>query len=121
MLEMGQTTTSLLFNTIPPERVGLTGGYDHSGLAKRVSVAFSQTFDRDEISKLRVMQRGAVVVVVGKVTSQRLLIRLTNIAMGVSGAVDVEINGVSMVSRLEAYLQKPGRNALLSLLGLVSC
>ncbi|NJR58997.1 MAG: hypothetical protein HC769_09150 [Cyanobacteria bacterium CRU_2_1] len=63
---MGQSTFTSLFKTIPPERVGLCGEYDHKGLAKRVSLAFSQNFRHSDIRDLRVNQRGAVVVLMGK-------------------------------------------------------
>lgn len=118
---MGQSTFTSLFKTIPPERVGLFGEYDHKGLTKRVSLALNQNFDPNEIKHLRVNQRGAVVVLVGKISSQLLLIKLVNVVMGVSGAVDVEINGVSVAHRLKTYLEvKPSKDALLKLLDLVN-
>lgn len=118
---MGQSTSTALFRTIPPERIGLRGEYDHNGLAKRVALAFSQNLEPDEIRKLRVTQRGAVVVLMGSISSQRLLIRLVNVAMETAGAVDVEINGVSVADRLKTYLEvKPSKVALLNLLSLVN-
>lgn len=118
---MGQSTFTSLFKSIPPERVGLFGEYDHKGLTKRVSLALSQNLDPNEIKNLRVNQRGAVVVLVGKIPSQMLLIKLVNVAMGVSGAVDVEINGISVAHRLKTYLEvKPSREALVKLLSLVN-
>jgi hypothetical protein len=117
---MGQTTTTSLFRTIPPERVGVSGDYDHYGLAKRVMLAFNQAFETSEIAKLRITQRGSVVVVMGTVDSQRLLIRLVQVAMGVSGAADVEINGVSVADCLKAYLDKPSKAVLANLLNLVT-
>lgn len=120
-LSMGQSTFTPLFQTIPPERMGLFGEYDHKGLAKRVSLAFSQNFEPDEIKKLRVNQRGAVVVLIGEIPNQRLLIKLVNIAMEVDGAVDVEINGVSVAHNLKTYLEvKPSKEALLKLLSLIN-
>jgi osmotically-inducible protein OsmY len=118
---MGQSTFTPLFKTIPPERVGLFGEYDHKGLAKRVSLALSQNFEPNEIRSLRVNQRGAVVVLVGQIPNQRLLIKLVNTVMDVSGAVDVEINGISVAHRLKTYLDvKPSKDALLKLLTLVN-
>jgi len=113
---MGQTTSTSLFRTIPPERVGLSGEYDHNGLTKRVSLALSCTFEPDEISRLRVSQRGAVVVFMGNIDSQQLLIRLVNVAMSVSGAADVEVNGVGVADRLTTYLKQPSRASLDGLL-----
>lgn len=121
---MGQSTSTSfslsLFKTIPPERVGLRGEYDHNGLAKRVSLALRQQFAPEEIHGIRVTQRGAVVVLLGKITSQRLLVRLINVSLAVSGAADVEINGVGIGHRLKTYLEvKPSKTLLLSLLGLI--
>lgn len=118
---MGQSTFTPLFKTIPPERVGLDGEYDHQGLAKRVLLAFNANFEPDAIAHLRVNQRGAVVVVMGKISDQRTLIRLVNVAMAVNGAADVEINGVSVAEPLKFYLQvKPSKTALNNLLSLVN-
>ncbi|HEY9642655.1 MAG TPA: phospholipid-binding protein [Coleofasciculaceae cyanobacterium] len=116
---MGQTTATSLFRTIPPERVGLTGEYDHYGLAKRVTLAFNRMFETHEIGKLRVTQRGSVVVLMGNIDNQRLLIRLVQVAMGVSGAVDVEVNGVSVADCLKTYLDQPSKAVLINLLNLV--
>jgi hypothetical protein len=94
-----QTTLAPLFNilrTIPPERVGLQGEYDHNGLAKRVELAFRQTFSPEEIARLKITQRGTVVMLVGCVASPRLLNRMVNVALSVDGAADVEVNGTSV-------------------------
>lgn len=113
---MGHSTTFSLLGMIPPERVGLNGEYDHRGLAKRVALTFRQQCLPAEIEKLRVTQRGAVVVMVGKIADQRLLIKLVNLAMATSGAADVEINGASVGYGLKAYLEvKPSREALKAL------
>jgi hypothetical protein len=85
---------SQLFRAIPPERIGLNGEYDHDGLAKRVALEFSKTFEPDELENLKIAQRGTVVVLLGNVYSQQFLIKLVAVVMNVSGAVDVEINGV---------------------------
>lgn len=113
---VGQSTTVDMFRTIPPERVGLNGEYDHQGLAKRVSLAFRQQFSSAEISSLRVTQRGAVVVLMGVIPNQRLLIKLVNAAMAVAGTADVEVNGISVGYSLKNYLEvKPSRETLLKL------
>ncbi|MBD2460247.1 hypothetical protein H6G89_04245 [Oscillatoria sp. FACHB-1407] len=85
-----------LFKTIPPERVGLNGEYDHNGLAKRVALAFNQEFKLEDIVNLKIRQRGGVVILMGKVSSQRLLARMITAALRVSGATDVETYGVSV-------------------------
>lgn len=80
-----------LFKTIPPERVGLNGEYDHSGLAKRVMLAFRKSFSSQEIQHLSVAQRGCVVVLRGQVP-QTIIARLIDIASTTHGATDVETN-----------------------------
>lgn len=83
-----------LFHTIPPERVGLNGEYDHSGLAKRVLQALQNRFSAQDLQQLRVMQRGKVVVFVGGVASLEVLGEVVSIARQIEGAIDVETNGV---------------------------
>ncbi|MBD1862590.1 MULTISPECIES: phospholipid-binding protein [Trichocoleus] len=93
----GTVTTQIgLLQTIPPERVGLNGEYDHSGLAKRVQLAFQQTFSSEQIQALSVSQRGRVVVLKGRV-SQGLLQRLVEIAAKIHGATDVETYAVTSI------------------------
>lgn len=86
------TTTA----TIPPERVGLNGEYDQSGLAKRVALAFDQTPEVADIDTVYVAQTGGTVVLKGKVPSQEILNKLTSIARGVNGATGVETNQVTI-------------------------
>jgi hypothetical protein len=113
--------TSRLFRAIPPERVGLNGEYDHDGLAKRVAVEFRQTFEPQELEGLQIAQRGAVVVLLGNVASQRFLVRLVAAVMSVNGAADVEINGICVAEPLRFYLEvKPSKQALVNLLSLVN-
>ena len=81
---------------IPPERVGLNGEYDQSGLAKRVALAFDEDPDLDDINTLYVAQTGGSVVLKGKVPSQQILDKMVSVARGVSGATGVETNQVSI-------------------------
>lgn len=81
--------------SIPPERVGLDGRYDHSGLAKRVSLAIRENFSLCDIQNLYVTQRGRVVLLKGKVPNEQILSKLVSLAMTINGATDVETNGVS--------------------------
>lgn len=83
-----------LFRTIPPERIGLDGEYDHSGLAKRVFRAYQSRFSGIDLEGLRVTQRGKVVLLMGKVTSYQLLDQLVDVALKVEGASDVETQGI---------------------------
>lgn len=79
-----------LFSTIPPERMGLNGEYDHSGLAKRVMVAFQENFAIEDLQQLSVAQRGRVVILKGTLPNASMLTRLVAIARNVHGATDVE-------------------------------
>lgn len=82
--------------SIPPERVGLNGEYDQSGLAKRVALAFDQDPQLDDINTLYVAQTGSTVVLKGKVPSQQILNKMINVARQVNGATAVETNQVTI-------------------------
>ncbi|HEY9797315.1 MAG TPA: BON domain-containing protein [Leptolyngbyaceae cyanobacterium] len=81
---------------IPPERVGLNGEFDQSGLAKRVALAFDEDPDLDDINTLYVAQTGGTVVLKGTVPSQQILDKMVSVARSVSGATGVETNQVSV-------------------------
>ncbi|KAF3891313.1 MULTISPECIES: BON domain-containing protein [Nostocales] len=81
---------------IPPERVGLNGEYDQSGLAKRVALAFDQNSELSEIETLWVAQTGSTVVLKGSVPNQDILDTIVSVASGVSGATDVTTDQVSV-------------------------
>ncbi len=83
-----------LFTMIPPERVGVDGEYDHYGLQKRVCLALEHNVMSADLQDIQVKQRGAVVVLLGTVRSQSLRDRIVSIALSVTGAVDVETNGL---------------------------
>ena len=82
--------------TIPPERMGLSGEYDQSGLAKRVAQAFDANPDVADIDTVYVAQLGSTVVLKGTVPSQDIVNRLVTIAKGVKGATGVETNQVTV-------------------------
>ncbi|MEG4073642.1 BON domain-containing protein [Microcoleus sp. Pol14C2] len=82
--------------TIPPERMGLNGEYDQSGLAKRVAQAFDANPDVADIETVYVAQHGTTVVLKGTVPSQEIVSRLVTIAKGVKGATGVETDQVSV-------------------------
>nr|WP_290224568.1 BON domain-containing protein [Trichocoleus desertorum] len=82
--------------TTPPERVGLNGEYDQSGLAKRVALAFDEDAQLDDIETLYVAQTGGTVVLKGKVPSQDILNRMVSVARGVNGATGVETDQVTI-------------------------
>lgn len=82
--------------SIPPERMGLNGEYDQSGLAKRVALAFDQDNQLDDIDTLYVAQTGSTVVLKGQVPSQDILNKMVSVAGNVSGATGVETNQVTV-------------------------
>lgn len=81
---------------IPPERVGLDGEYDQSGLAKRVALAFDQEAGLNDIETLFVAQTGSKVVLKGKVPSQDLLDTMVSVAQRVNGATSVDTSEVTI-------------------------
>ncbi|QOV23732.1 BON domain-containing protein [Anabaenopsis elenkinii] len=85
------TTTS-----IPPERLGLDGEYDQSGLAKRVALAFDQDSQLGDIDTLWVAQTGSTVVLKGRVPSQDLLKKMVAVARSVHGAASVNTDEVTV-------------------------
>lgn len=78
---------------VPPERRGLHGEYDQSGLAKRVVAAFDDAGVEDA-PHLYVAQTGSTVVFEGNVGSQSILDQLVEIAKKVDGATAVETDKV---------------------------
>jgi hypothetical protein len=87
-----------VFRSIPPERLGLTGEYDHSGLAKRVRAALQAVYSSEELAAVIVMQRGGVVILQGQVPSPAHLNKMMETALGIQGATHVETHGVSVIS-----------------------
>ncbi|MEG4347210.1 BON domain-containing protein [Microcoleus sp. A003_D6] len=82
--------------TIPPERMGLNGEYDQSGLAKRVAQAFDANPDVADIETVYVAQLGTTVVLKGTVPDQEIVNKLVTIAKGVKGATGVETDQVTV-------------------------
>jgi osmotically-inducible protein OsmY len=84
--------------TIAPERVGLSGEYDESGLAKRVALAYDRDAALAPYSEdtVWVAQTGTAVVLKGKVPSQEVLNQMIDIAMTVNGAAEVLTDQVSI-------------------------
>jgi BON domain len=81
---------------VPPERLGLNGEYDQSGLAKRVALAFDQDASLTDIDTLWVAQTSGTVVLKGSVPSQEALDQMVSLASGVSGATDVDTSQVTV-------------------------
>ncbi|WP_341526323.1 phospholipid-binding protein [Nostoc sp. UHCC 0302] len=84
------TTAPTATQSIPPERLGLNGEYDQSGLAKRVALAFDQDPQLDDVNTLWVAQTGSTVVLKGKVPSQDILNKMVSVASSVNGATNVD-------------------------------
>ncbi|WP_017314534.1 BON domain-containing protein [Mastigocladopsis repens] len=81
---------------IAPERMGLNGEYDQSGLAKRVALAFDQDSQLDDVDTLWVAQTGGTVVLKGKVPSQDILNKMVSVARSVNGATGVDTDQVTI-------------------------
>jgi osmotically-inducible protein OsmY len=81
---------------IPPERVGLNGEYDDSGLAKRVVLAFDQDASLADEERLWVAQTGSTVVLKGSVSDQATLDKMISVAHGVKGASVVDSSQVTV-------------------------
>lgn len=73
---------------IAPERVGLNGEYDQSGLAKRVAAAFDDQNLPDD-GQLWVAQTGGTVVLKYNPSAESILDQAKKIAMTVEGATAV--------------------------------
>ncbi|MCL1469361.1 BON domain-containing protein [Argonema antarcticum] len=81
---------------IAPERVGLNGEYDQSGLAKRVALAFDQDSELADIDRLWVAQTGGTVVLKGEVPNQDILNKIVSVASNVNGATNVDTDQVQI-------------------------
>ena len=82
--------------SIPPERLGLNGEYDQSGLAKRVALAFDENSQLGDIDTLWVAQTGGMVVWKGKVPSENILNKMISVAASVRGAKGVNTDEVTI-------------------------
>ena len=75
-------------NGIAPEKVGLDGKFDESGLAKRVAKALDDANISDDVG-LWVAQTGSTVVLKYNPDAESVLDRAEQVAKGVDGATDV--------------------------------
>lgn len=75
--------------SIPPEKVGLDGNFDESGLAKRVAKALDDAGISDNVG-LWVAQRDSTVVLKYNEDAKEMLSRAEQVAKGVDGATGVE-------------------------------
>lgn len=76
-------------NSIPPEKVGLDGKFDESGLAKRVAKALDDANISDDVG-LWVAQSGSTVVLKYNEDAKSILKEAERIAKGVEGATEVK-------------------------------
>lgn len=83
---------------IPPERMGIDGKYDESGLAKRVALAFDEHPQLADLESVWVAQTGNTVVLKGKVEDEETLASLVTTARGIYGTEDVDIQEMSVLS-----------------------
>ena len=76
-------------NGIAPEKVGLDGQFDESGLAKRVAKALDDAGVSDNVG-LWVAQTGSTVVLKYNPDAESVLAQAEEVASGVDGATNVE-------------------------------
>ena len=76
-------------NSIPPEKVGLDGQFDESGLAKRVALALDNANISDDVG-LWVAQTGSTVVLKYNPDAESVLSKAEQVARGVDGADSVQ-------------------------------
>lgn len=76
-------------NDIPPEKVGLDGQFDESGLAKRVAQALDEANISDSVG-LWVAQTGSTVVLKYNPDAESVLSKAEQVARGVDGAEAVQ-------------------------------
>lgn len=76
-------------NSIPPEKVGLDGKFDESGLAKRVAKALDDANISDDVG-LWVAQSGSTVVLKYNEDAKSILSQAEQVAKGVEGATKVQ-------------------------------
>lgn len=74
--------------SIPPEKVGLDGNFDESGLAKRVAKALDDANISDDVG-LWVAQQGSVVVLKYNDDAKSILSQAEKVAERVDGATSV--------------------------------
>lgn len=75
-------------NDIAPEKVGLDGKFDQSGLAKRVAQALDEAGISDNVG-LWVAQTGSTVVLKYNPDAEGILAKAEQVAQGVDGATAV--------------------------------
>ncbi len=95
-LSAAQDFTDDSGDAIPPERVGLDGKYDESGLAKRVAAAFDLDSATADLDSVWVAQLSGTVVLKGSVPSQADLDRLIAIADEVYGSTGIQTDEVTI-------------------------
>lgn len=84
-----QVATAAKEKSIPPEKVGLDGEFDESGLAKRVAKALDDANISDNVG-LWVAQEGGTVVLKYNKDAESILSRAEQVARGVEGATAVQ-------------------------------
>ncbi|MBX2863355.1 MAG: phospholipid-binding protein [Leptolyngbyaceae cyanobacterium MAG.088] len=90
------STPAAAEDDIPLCKVGLTGEFDESGLAKRVALAFDEDSQLDDVDTLWVAQLSSKVVLKGKVPSQAILDKMVTVAKDVDGATAVDTSQVDV-------------------------
>ena len=82
--------------SIPPERIGLDGEYDASGLAKRVAQALAEDSIFNAVSTIYVAQNDSKIIFKGTVSDQAMLDRLLTLTETVPGVGNVDVSQVKI-------------------------
>ncbi len=83
--------------TIPPERIGLNGEYDHYGLAKRVKASLCNQFGQDATTWLKIQQRGSAILLSGKIATWSMAEELAQFILTLEGATQVELHQLQVM------------------------
>ena len=83
--------------SIPVARIGLNGEYDPSGLAKRVSRAFSKDLMLEgRVDNIYVAQNNNKIIIKGSISNQASLRRLVTVANNIRGVLEVDVSQVEV-------------------------
>ena len=83
--------------SIPIARIGLNGEYDSSGLAKRVSRAFSKDLMLEgRVDNIYVAQNNNKIIIKGSISNQASLRRLVTVANNIRGVMEIDVSQVEV-------------------------
>ena len=81
---------------IPPEKLGASGEYDESALAKKVAKALDDIPNITDLAKVYVAQKGNTVILKGKVSDRTTLEKIVSVVKSVNGVANVNTDGITL-------------------------